>query len=682
MERREDPLAGTNLAFIEGLYANYLEDPSSVDGDWQSYFASWAAEDGDVRAARSAVTGPSFPPSSIFDPPGGEGLSVAPARGASRQEMVNRLIHAYRVRGHLKAALDPLGRPHTSNPELELGHWGLSENDLDSLFSTTAIAGATALTLRQVLELLEDTYCRSIGVQFMHIDDVRAKNWLIERLEDPKKHRHLNREEKLRILTKLTDAELFEQFIHKKFLGAKRFSLEGAETLIPLVDLALEEAGAQGVEEVVLGMAHRGRLNVLVNIMGKSPREVFREFSDEDPDLMIGRGDVKYHLGFSSDRETADGHRMHLSLCFNPSHLEFVNPVLQGRVRAKQERFGDTEHRRCLGILIHGDAAFAGQGVIQELFNMANLPGYRTGGTLHVIVNNQIGFTTSPEKGRSTHYATDVARMLQTPVFHVNGEDPDAVAQVVRTAMDYRREFQQDVIIDMYCYRRYGHNEGDEPSYTQPLLYEVIRKRKTVRESYLDYLLGLGGIDREEAEKIRQEQTLSLEDELSKAQDPEFKLRGPRSGEGLWHAYRGGADGEVPEVPRQASAKTSWRRCSTRVRRCRRNSASTGSWPSSTPIVRRWRRASGLSIGAPPRPRRWRRWRWRARRCASVVRIPAAVPSVTGMRCSMTSRAARSMSRWTIWPRGKLRFMSGTVRFRRSASSASSTATASTCRMA
>ena len=469
---------------------------------------------------------------------------------SSRQDKVNRLIHAYRVRGHLRATLDPLGRARTSTPELELEHWGLSEKDLDSLFSSTTIAGTTVLTLRDILALLRAVYCGSIGVQFMHIDDVHAKNWLINRIEDSEHHRRLSREEKLRILTKLTDAELFEQFIHKKFLGAKRFSLEGAETLIPLLDLALEEAGGQGVEEVVLGMAHRGRLNVLVNIMGKSAREVFREFADDDPDLMIGGGDVKYHLGFSSDRELGDGRRMHLSLCFNPSHLEFVNPVLQGRVRAKQDRFGDTEHRRCLGILVHGDAAFAGQGVIQELFNMADLPGSRTGGTLHVIVNNQIGFTTSPEMGRSTQYASDVARMLQTPIFHVNGEDPEAVAQVVRIAMDYRRDFQQDVIIDMYCYRRHGHNEGDEPSYTQPLLYEVIRNRKTVRESYLDHLLELGGVDREEAGRIREQRTRDLENELDKShelQELTYTMM-VRTGEGLWRGYLGGADSSVPEV--------------------------------------------------------------------------------------------------------------------------------------
>ncbi len=689
MDRRSEPLAGANLAFVETLYADYLDDPASVDEDWRQYFARLAAEDGDARAARTAVEGPAFRPASIFNPPGGtsavapldvgelpelpavelerrtrlledirlferlpreelavvarlmveerfvdgdvlfreaeegdslylltEGhllvqrqsnvvatinpgevvgeLSVldsqprsadvvahgdvvtlkvrrddllalvdrrpALSRGfievlsarlrlrSSRQDKVNQLIHAYRVRGHLHAKLDPLGQERPSSPELELEHWGLSERDLDSLFSSTTIGGTTVLTLREILALLQQTYCASIGVQFMHIDDLHRKRWLINRLEDAEYHRHLERDEQLRILTKLTDAQIFEQFIHREFPGAKRFSLEGAETLIPLVDLAIEEAGSQGVKEVVIGMAHRGRLNLLVNVMGKSARQVFQEFADERPEDYIGRGDVKYHLGYSSDHTTAKGDELHFSLCFNPSHLEFVNPVVLGRVRAKQDRFKDSDHRHCMGILIHGDAAFAGQGVTQEMFNMNDLTGYRTGGALHVIVNNQIGFTTSPEKGRSTHYATDVARMLQTPIFHVNGEDPDAVAHVVRTAMDYREEFRQDVIIDMYCYRRWGHNEGDEPAYTQPLLYQIIRKRRSVRESYLESLLELGGVSREDAEKIKEERTHNLKEELKQAQSQEYKVRGPRTGEGIWRPYRGGADRDIPDV--------------------------------------------------------------------------------------------------------------------------------------
>ena len=691
MDSPSGPLDGTNLAFVERLYARFLDDPASVEATWREYFQALASEDGDVRAARIAVDGPSFVASSIFNPPGGgssagaagfdsknlpplsggelekrvsflqevnlfdglpgeelayvarlateqrfldeevlcrEGevghclyiltqghllvrrqahevatinvgevvgelsvldsqprsadvvahgevtvlclngddlmnlveqrpllargflriLSARLRRRSSRQDRVNQLIHAYRVRGHLLAQLDPLGQPRRPMKELQLEHWGLTERDMDSLFSSTTVGGTTVLTLREIMTLLETTYCRSVGVQFMHIDDLEAKSWLINRLEDSANHRHLERNEQKRIFTKLTDAEIFEQFIHKKFLGAKRFSLEGAETLIPLLDLALEEAGSQGVKEVVIGMAHRGRLNVLVNIMGKNSRDVFREFADADPDRLIGRGDVKYHLGYSSDHDTSRGDKMHLSLCFNPSHLEFVNPVALGRVRAKQDRYHDARHEQCMAVLVHGDAAFAGQGVIQEILNMANLHGYRTGGALHVIVNNQIGFTTSPESGRSTQYATDVARMLQTPIFHVNGEDPEAVAHVVRLAMDYRHAFGTDVIIDMYCYRRYGHNEGDEPSYTQPLMYEIIRQRKSVPEAYLERLLALGGLTREEAEAIQEARRNGLEEELGRSRDPGYTLRGPNSGEGLWRPFVGGSDDSVPEV--------------------------------------------------------------------------------------------------------------------------------------
>ncbi|MCP4659380.1 MAG: 2-oxoglutarate dehydrogenase E1 component, partial [bacterium] len=466
---------------------------------------------------------------------------------SSRQDKVNQLIHAYRVRGHLRAALDPLGRPRDSNQELDPEHYGLSEKDLGSLFSSTAIPGTTVLTLREILTLLEKTYCGSIGVQFMHIDDLRAKRWLLTHLEDAQTHRPLRRDEQLRILTKLTDAEIFEQFIHRKFLGAKRFSLEGAETLIPLLDLTLDEAGCQGVREVVVGMAHRGRLNVLVNVMNKSAREVFREFADQDAEVFLGRGDVKYHLGASTDMQTSCSNDLHISLCFNPSHLEYVDPVVMGRVRAKQDRHQDRERRRCMGIVIHGDGAFAGQGVVAELLNLSDLEGYGTGGTVHIIVNNQIGFTTPPESGRSTKYASDVARMLQTPVFHVNGENPEAVAHVVRLAMAYRDEFQQDIVIDMYCYRRYGHNEGDEPAYTQPLLYQAISRRKSVREAYIDHLLELGGITRQEADRIEAERRKHLEEELARSRRPGYHLRGPSSGEGIWRPYRGGPDRDVPK---------------------------------------------------------------------------------------------------------------------------------------
>jgi 2-oxoglutarate dehydrogenase E1 component len=381
----------------------------------------------------------------------------------------------------------------------------------------------------------------------MHIDDLAIRRWLRERMERTENRIALTRQEQLRILTRLTDAVTFEEFVRKKFVGAKTFSLEGSESLIPLLDLAIEKAGEQGIEEIVLGMAHRGRLNVLANIIGKSPREIFREFADADPQLYVGRGDVKYHLGYSGDWKTAAGRNIHLSLCFNPSHLEFVDAVALGRTRAKQDRAGDSERRRGLALLIHGDAAFAGEGIVQESLNLSRLPGYSVGGTLHIVINNQIGFTTSPEEGRSSPYATDVARMVQGPIFHVNGEDPEAVAQVVRLAMDFRMEFKRDVFIDMYGYRRLGHNEGDEPSFTQPVLYEAIEKRKPVREGYLEHLLKLGGLTPEEADTIAVQRREELEKELSAATSPEYLQ--PADGlRGVWARYIGGNDTDSLDI--------------------------------------------------------------------------------------------------------------------------------------
>ena len=570
MATRPDPLAGTNLAFVEQLYARYLDDPESVDASWRDYFADLASEDGDVRAARAAVDGPSFERSSLFSPPGGTeppggvagGVPTGEGRRTLRekQDHVNQLIHAYRVRGHLRADLDPLGRQRRSSPqtegELDLEHWGLTESDLDQRFSSTMIQGTSVMTLREILDLLQEAYCGRIGVQFMHIDDLGQKQWLKDRMENPASRAKLSRDRQVAILEKLTDAEIFEQFIHRKFPGYKRFSLEGAESLIPLLDLAITKAGAQEVREVVIGMAHRGRLNVLVNIMEKEAHKVFREFKDDNPKAFLGSGDVKYHLGHSSDREAPDGQKMHLSLCFNPSHLEFVNPVLMGRVRAKQDRYRDHGHHRCMGIAIHGDAAFSGQGVTQELLNMAELHGYRTGGTLHVIVNNQIGFTTPPDEGRSTRYSTDVARMLQTPIFHVNGEDPEAVAHVVDIALDYRQKFSTDVIIDMYCYRRYGHNETDEPAFTQPEMYEIIRSRKSVREVYTERLTKLGEVSKDEAKKIQKASRKSLDEALQQAE--ELKDQPPliSTGAGFWEPYSGGKDVDVEEVSTSVDAET------------------------------------------------------------------------------------------------------------------------------
>ena len=360
----------------------------------------------------------------------------------------------------------------------------------------------TPLTIRELFQRLRDTYCRSIGVQYMHIGNLNVRQWLQRRMEGSQNRLQVSRAEQLRILTRLTDAVVFEEFLRAKFPGAKTFSLEGCETLVPLLDLAIEKAGHLGVKAIVAGMGHRGRLNVLTHIIGKNPCEIFREFADDEPERWLGGGDVKYHLGHSGDWTMADGRKIHLSLCFNPSHLEFVDPVVPGRVRAKQERCNDRDRRQVLGLLIHGDAAFAGEGVVQETLNMSRLPGYSVGGILHVIVNNQIGFTTPPAQGRSTLYPTDVARMLQVPIFHVNGEDPEAVAQVVQLAMDFRAEFQSDVFIDMYGYRRLGHNETDEPAFTQPALYQKIAERPNVRDSYLEHLLESKMVTRAEADKI------------------------------------------------------------------------------------------------------------------------------------------------------------------------------------
>jgi 2-oxoglutarate dehydrogenase E1 component len=525
-----------SLPFVEALYADYLRDPESVSEEWREYFRNF--ENGEVTAAR---TGPSFRHFSLFNPPASRVAEPQDARFEVLQDRVDQLIRSYRFRGHMIARINPLGLRRSYPPELDPKFFGFTLTDMDRVFSCETLHPQGPLTIAEILDRLWNTYCRSIGVEYMHIDDASVRQWLQERMERTQNRLQLSRKEQLRIYTRLTDATIFEQFIRKKFVGAKSFSLEGSESLIPLLDLAIERAAGDGVEEVILGMAHRGRLNVLANIMGKSPRQIFREFADVDPKLFVGGGDVKYHLGHSGDWKTAQGRKVHLSLCFNPSHLEFVNPVVLGRVRSKQDRLDDNERKRALAILIHGDASFAGQGVVQETLNLSALPGYSIGGTLHVVVNNQIGFTTGPDEARSTTYATDVAKMLQLPIFHVNGEDPEAVAQVVRVAMEFRQNFQRDVVIDMYGYRRLGHNESDEPSFTQPLLYQAIENRKTVREGYLDHLLKLGGVNRDEAEAIAAERQAVLEKELGESKAERY--RHPRDdAHRLWSQYTGGPE--------------------------------------------------------------------------------------------------------------------------------------------
>jgi 2-oxoglutarate dehydrogenase E1 component len=529
-----------NLAYVERFYADYRRDSNSVPAEWREYFAaSLNGTDATVQL------GPSFKSRSVFNPAetsAEQNRLQFPydSRAENLSERLHQLVRNYRGRGHIIAAVNPLGEINQCPPELELDFYNFSESELNLLVNISTLHCETPLTVREVFQRLRDTYCRSIGAQFLHIDDLAARQWLQRRMESTQNRLQVSRDEQLRILTRLTDAVVFEEFLRTKFLGAKTFSLEGCETLLPLLDLAIEKSGHQGVKNIILGMGHRGRLNVLAHIVGKNPCEIFQEFTDTKPELWPERGDVKYHLGHSGDWTMSDGRKIHLSLCFNPSHLEFVNPVVLGRVRAHQDRFGDREARQIFGILIHGDAAFAGEGVVQETLNMSKLSGYAVGGVLHIIVNNQIGFTTPLNEGRSTIYATDVARMLQVPIFHVNGEDPEAVAQVVQLAMDFRAEFQSDVFIDMYGYRRFGHNETDEPTFTQPLLYQKIAVRKNVREGYLEHLLELKNISRDEADKILAERHAKLEQQLEAARADKCETVPERRS--VWCDYIGGPE--------------------------------------------------------------------------------------------------------------------------------------------
>ncbi len=528
-----------SLDYIDDLYVQFVKDPASVSPGWRKYFEEFSL---------TAAPQPEHLPNDGRRPL--EQESSAEAQRAARdesmwlakmQDHVDQLVREYRVRGHLMARLDPLGIDRQGPAELDPYSYGLSEEDLHRPFTCEHLDYVNSRTLGDIVSKLRNTYCRSIGAQFMHIDNRTIRDWLQRRMESCENRLNLSPEVQVRIYTRLADAAIFEEFVRRKFTGAKTFSLEGAESLIPLLDLALEKAGQHNVRAVVMAMAHRGRLNVLANVMGKRAQNIFWEFDDPNPELHRGTGDVRYHKGYSSDWTTATGNQVHISLCFNPSHLEYVNTVAQGRCRAKQDRAGDDRHADTMTILMHGDAAFAGEGIVQETLNLSQLPGYTTGGTLHVIINNQVGFTTEPHEGRSTTYATDVAKMLQVPIFHVNGEDPEAVAQVVNLAMDFRREFRRDVVIDMYAYRRWGHNEGDEPRFTQPTMYRAIDQRKSVRESYLERLLEMKGMARDEADAIAEVRQSKLEREFELAKTERYVSDLQTLG-GIWKGYYGGTE--------------------------------------------------------------------------------------------------------------------------------------------
>jgi 2-oxoglutarate dehydrogenase E1 component len=499
------PLYGGNADFLDALYEQYLRDPASVEERWRTYFerlappASGERPHGPVQAgiaARAQQPRAAAPPTAPSDPRAGGGAS-------SKQAAVSRLIQIWTNRGHLLAHLDPLGLTHQPRPHvLDLEYFGLSPADLDTDFFTGSRTDAVPkhMKLREILAQLEYIYAGPIGAEFAHVSDSEERLWLQDQFQSGRMQYHFSTEERRNILWQLTAAEGLERYLHTKYVGQKRFSLEGGESFVPLMDDLIQQAGSAKIEEVVIGMAHRGRLNVLVNLLGKSPSVLFSEFEGKyDLSHLKGSGDVKYHKGFSADLRTPSGN-VHTVLAFNPSHLEVVNPVVEGSVRARQERRGDELGDRVLPLLVHGDASFAGQGVVMETLQLSQARGYYTGGTVHVIINNQVGFTTSePRDARSTIYCSDVAKMLEAPIFHVNADDPEAVVFVTRLALKYRMRFRKDVVVDLVCYRRHGHNEADEAAATQPGMYRVIRQHPTTRKIYADKLIAEGVLSEADA---------------------------------------------------------------------------------------------------------------------------------------------------------------------------------------
>ena len=487
----------SNLDLLEENYRRWQEDPESLDAGWLAFFEGF--ELGDLNLRNGAAAAAAAPAIELGDQP--------------LQTRIDGLVYAYRTLGHTIARIDPLADKRPENPLLSLRELGFSEKDLDLVVASKFFLDGRKMTLREMIALLESIYAESIGSEFQHIQNPRIRNWVRHRLESrPAKH-DTSREAQIALLRSLLETETFEVFLHTRYVGQKRFSLQGAESLMVILDTILQRCPALGIEEICMGMAHRGRLNVLANFLKKSLQVIFTEFSTNYiPDLVAGDGDVKYHLGYRTVRKLESGAEVEIRLAANPSHLEAVNPVVEGKARARQRIRGDTELRRkVLPLLIHGDAAFAGQGIVAETLNMSQLHGYGTGGTVHIVVNNQIGFTTLPEDARSSMYATDVAKMIDAPIFHVNGDDPLAVKFVTELAHDFRQEFGRDVVIDMYCYRRYGHNEGDEPSFTQPDLYAKIQKRPSVAQLYKKELIDAGRLSDDEAASLEAEFEMRLE---------------------------------------------------------------------------------------------------------------------------------------------------------------------------
>ena len=568
-------LYGGNADYIEDLYARYENDPKAVDAQWQAFFQSLKDDRTDVlkRAEGPSWSRPHWP-----QPARGELISAldgdwhevekvvgnklkARAQGAGFEfssaevQQATRdsihalmLIRAYRARGHFYANLDPLGlEPHHNEEDLDPRSYGFTDADMDRPIFLDKVLGLEIGTLREILTILRRTYCQTLGVEFMHISNPAQKGWIQERIEGPDKEITFTPEGKRAILNKLIEAEGFEKFCDLKFTGTKRFGLDGGESMIPALEQIIKRGGALGVKDICIGMAHRGRLNVLAQVMGKPHRAIFHEFrgGSSTPNEVEGSGDVKYHLGASSDREF-DGNRVHLSLTANPSHLEIVNPVVLGKVRAKQDQLGATREDRTMvmPLLISGDAAFAGQGVIAECFGLSGLRGHRTGGSVHFIINNQIGFTTYPRYSRSSPYPSDVAKMIEAPIFHVNGDDPEAVVYAAKVATEFRQKFQCPVVVDMFCYRRFGHNEGDEPSFTQPLMYKAIRKHPTTSEIYAKKLVSENLVTEGEVEKMRADWRARLDAELEASQG--YKANSADWLDGRWADIKAARDADDP----------------------------------------------------------------------------------------------------------------------------------------
>ncbi len=541
-------LQGANAGYVEQMYARYAADPNAVDASWASFFGSLGDNERDVRKeAEGASWGradwPPVPRDDLTAALTGEWQADAKAAGDKikakaaetgtqiSDDQLKRavldslralmIIRAYRIRGHLAADLDPLGITERGNhPELEPASYGFTEADMDRPIFIDNVLGLTHASMRQIIDIVKRTYCGTFALQYMHISDPEQAGWLKERIEGYGKEISFTREGRKAILNKLVEAEGFEKFLHVKYMGTKRFGLDGGEALIPAMEQIVKRGGNLGVKEIVFGMPHRGRLSVLANVLMKPYRAIFNEFQGGSfkPDEVDGSGDVKYHLGASSDR-IFDGNSVHLSLTANPSHLEAVNPVVLGKVRAKQDQLSDAERSQVLPILLHGDAAFAGQGVVAECFGLSGLRGHRTGGTIHIIVNNQIGFTTAPSFSRSSPYPTDIALMVEAPIFHVNGDDPEAVVHAAKVATEFRQKFHKDVVIDIFCYRRFGHNEGDEPMFTNPAMYTRIRKQKTTLQLYTERLVADGLIPEGEIEDMKAAFQAKLNEEFEVGKD-------------------------------------------------------------------------------------------------------------------------------------------------------------------